>query len=335
MIRVVVIEDDVRQREQLVRILQADGDIHVAAQATAAADGIAAVAREKPDVVTLDLQLHAGAGQHVIEQVMAFSPTPILVLSDAVTDRESAAAVEALVAGATDLLPKPAVWDASSERGLRERVRLLRGVTVLRHPRGRRVAGGAEARPAATATPVVAIAASSGGPAALADVLAGLGDLDAAVLVVQHLHRDFVTGLVSWMARVSKIPVELARDGELLQRGLVLIGPADVHLKVARDDVVRLDPEPQTLHRPSADELFTSLAAQGTRRMVGVVLTGMGDDGASGLLALRAAGAETIVQDEGSSAVFGMPRAAQLAGGARQVLPLAKIPDAIQAAVRR
>ena len=336
MIRVVVVEDSLVQRAHLVRALEADGDITVVGQATDAHEAIDVVRSQKPDVVTLDLGIPGGGGVHAIEQIMAFSPVPILVLSASVTGRESQAAVEALLAGAVDALPKAASWGADAERAVRERVRVLRGVSVVRHPRGRLAAGRA-ARSAAgatsrTATPIVAIGASTGGPAALATVLAGFGGLGAAVLVVQHLHPGFIDGFVSWMRRVSGLPVEIATDGAALRSGVVYVGPGEVHLKVGRDDHIVLDPEPPSLHRPSVNVLFSSLAVRSDRRRVGVLLTGMGDDGAAGLLALRRSGAVTIAQDEATSIVYGMPHAARRMDAATRVLPLEEIAAAVMRA---
>jgi two-component system chemotaxis response regulator CheB len=165
-------------------------------------------------------------------------------------------------------------------------------------------------------------------------VLAGLAGLDASVLVVQHLHPDFVAGLVSWMARVSPLPVELARDGERLRPGVTYIAPGDTHLRIGPDDGIVLDPEPAALHRPSVDVLFSSLAERANGSNVGVLLTGMGDDGAAGLLALRRRGDVTIAQDEESSVVFGMPRAAQRLGAAQHVVPLDQVAPAIMRALR-
>jgi two-component system chemotaxis response regulator CheB len=181
----------------------------------------------------------------------------------------------------------------------------------------------------------VAIAASTGGPPALADLLAKLGGLRAAVLVVQHLHADFMDGFVQWMARVSALPVQPAAHGTPLQRGGVYIAPADKHLRLGRDRKLLLSDEPRSLHRPSGDVLFESVALNAGHQAVGVLLTGMGDDGARGLLALRTSGGVTIAQDEATSAVYGMPRAAVLLDAAAQVLPLADIGSAIVQAVRR
>lgn len=335
---VVVVEDSPVQRAHLVRALEAEGDIKVVGEAVGAAEAVGVVQRHKPDVVTVDLQLADGGGHHAIEQIMGYAPAPILVLSASVAGPESAAAVEALVAGALDALPKPARWTAGTEAELRKRVRTLRGATVIRHPRGRRKPPGTSeraARPVGDRVPVVAVAASTGGPPAVAKLLAGLAGVSAAVLVVQHLHADFIDGFVSWMARVSPLTVEPAVHGAALRPGVVSVAPGGAHLKVDADGRIVLDPLPRTLHRPSADELFRSVAAHRRARAVGVLLTGMGDDGAQGLLAMRTAGAVTLAQDEATSAVYGMPRAAAAIDAATTVLPLDQIPAAVLQAVRR
>jgi two-component system chemotaxis response regulator CheB len=334
-VRVVVVEDSRVQRAHLVRALQADGDIEVVDEVGDAGEVLPAVRTHRPDVVTMDLDIPGGSGLHAIEQIMGYAPTPILVVS--ASSDSSQAAVDALVAGALEAIPKPNRWTAVHEDELRRRVRALAGATVLRHPRGRRSDGAARTAGTAggTAMPIVAMAASTGGPPALAEVLGRLGGLKAPVLVVQHLHPDFIDGFVAWMARASALPVQPAAHGAVVQRGGVYIAPAGSHLRLGREGRLTLGAEPRSLHRPSADVLFESVAAQAGPRAVGVLLTGMGDDGARGLLALRNAGGLTIAQDEASSAVYGMPRAAVALDAADRVLPLGDIADAVLKAVRR
>lgn len=343
-VRVVVVEDSLVQRAHLVRMLTADRHaIVVVGQATGALEAVRLVEQTRPDVVTLDLEIPDGGGAYAIEQIMGNTPTPILVLSATVADRDSAAAVDALMAGAIDVLPKPQRWTAAEEARIRRTVQSLRGVTVLRHPRARSARAltpqahtANQAVAAATdADVVVAIAASTGGPPALAEVLSRLGPLRAPVLVVQHLHRDFIDGLVSWMARASGLPVEVARHAGQLRQSTVYVGPGDVHLRLGRDRRIVLDPEPVKLHRPSADELFESVAEHAGPSGIGVLLTGMGEDGAAGLLALRRAGGATFAQDKESSAVFGMPQAAERAGAVESMLPLSGIASAVLRAERR
>ena len=348
-VRVVVVEDSPVQRAHLVEVLEAEHDIAVVGQAGDPVEAVALVQRLRPDVVTMDLGLPGEGGLGAIEQIMAEVPTPILVLSARVTCAGSAAAVEALLAGAVEALPKPERWDAEAERQVRCRARLLSQVKVVAHPRGRR-------RPPAPdpyRAPPVAIAASTGGPAALAEILPCLGGLAVPVLVVQHLHPQLVDGFVGWMQRVSALPVVVAADGDRPQPGVVYIAPAGAHLTLTPAPGVPmlsggqpravpaggrrlvLDPDPAGLHRPSADELFRSVAAAAGGQSVGVLLTGMGEDGAAGLLAMRRQGAVTIVQDEASSVVFGMPQAAQQLGAAGEVLSLAQIHGGIRNAVAR
>jgi two-component system, chemotaxis family, protein-glutamate methylesterase/glutaminase len=341
-VRVVVVEDSVTQRRHLVHILEADGDISVVGEAVGATEAIDLVARVRPDVLTLDLEIPDGGGQHVIEQVMRDTPTPILVLSSIVESRRSAPSVDALMAGAVEALPKPSPWTTADESRVRRTVRALRGITV--HPRTPRTTPrsthtpGPQARGGAPAGPngrrVVAIAASTGGPSALADVLSGLGELRAPVLLVQHLHAEFMDGFVEWMQRASPFEVQLARAGDRLEPRRVAIGPAGVHLRLGPDRRIALDPAPLTTHRPSADELFHSVAAHAGVDGIGVVLTGMGQDGAAGLLALRRAGGVTIAQDRATSAVFGMPGAAVRIEAVDEVVPLEQIAKVIVRAER-
>lgn len=334
-VRVVVVEDSLVQRAHLVHTLEADADIAVVGQAVDAAQAVDLVERLRPDVVTMDLQIPAGGGQHAIEQIMASTPTPILVLSGRVGNPRSAVAVEALRAGAVDALAKPDRWTARAEAEVRSVVRSMRGITVIRHPRGGRALRNAGTTAVATRTGppgrLVAVAASTGGPAALAVLLSGLQGLAVPVLVVQHIHPDFVDGLVAWMARVSAVPVQLARHGARVENGVVYIAPGGTHLKIDANLRTVLDPDPPARHRPSADELFRSVAEHVGPAGLGVVLTGMGDDGTAGLLALRQRGGLTLGQDEESCAVFGMPRAAQLAGAVSTLVPIDAMAEVVLA----
>jgi two-component system chemotaxis response regulator CheB len=185
----------------------------------------------------------------------------------------------------------------------------------------------------ARAIPIVGVAASAGGPAALASLLSGLNGIGAAILIVQHMPADFLDEFVAWMSRACDLPVKLASHQEAVRAAAVLVAPGNSHLKLMPGYRLILDPEPAGPHRPSADVLFESLAAVAGRRAVGVLLTGIGDDGAAGLLAMRRAGATTIAQDAGTAAVDGMPRAARELGAATMILPLPMIAGAIRVAL--
>jgi two-component system, chemotaxis family, protein-glutamate methylesterase/glutaminase len=333
-VRAVVVQEVSGRPSQLVDALCSDGDIVVIGRPTTSADAIREVAVLRPGVVVLDLHLSDGQSQHVIEQIMARSPTPILVLSAPVDDHQALSAVDALVAGALEALPRPPRWTPELGADLRRTVRRISKVTVIRHPRGGRAIGARhDTDPPSGRRPVVAIAASTGGPNALAVLLAGLGGLRAPVLVVQHLHPDFITGLVDWMSRVCPLPVETARHRQSTRPGRVYFAPGEQHLHYCANGRLELAAAPATVHRPSADELFRTVAAGAGPAGIGVLLTGMGEDGAGGLLAMHQRGAATLAQDEASSAVFGMPRAANRLGAVTTLLPLDKLAGAIQQAV--
>ena len=287
-IRAVVIEDSPAQRTQLVRILQADGDIEVVGLTTTAWEAVELVDRIRPDVVALGLRAGDPRGRTTVEQIMARTPTAILALCTAPGGAHSLPALEALAAGALDVLPRPSAWAPWDEAQLRRCLRSLHKAGIVPPPRAR--ADGSRERsvpPPPPASSVVALAASTGGPPALAEVLSGLGGLDAPVLVVQHIHHNFVPGLVAWMARACPLPVRLARHGEPALPGRVYIAGGGLHLRLDARRRLTLSSLPVTIHRPSADELLRSVAEHAGAAGIGVVLTGMGDDGARGLLALR------------------------------------------------
>ncbi|MEA2532941.1 MAG: two-component system, chemotaxis family, protein-glutamate methylesterase/glutaminase, partial [Actinomycetota bacterium] len=256
-IRALVIDESSVQRTRLVRILQADGDIEVVGLATTAGEAIELVGRIRPDVVALGLQEQDPRARATIEQIMARTPTAILALCPALQGPHSVPAMDALAAGALDVLPRPSSWSAFDEARLRRRVRGLHKAGPVRSPQAP-AAGGRVALvpPAATTSPVVALVASTGGPPALAKVLSGLGGLGAPVLVVQHILQDFVPGLVAWMARACPLPVQLARHGEHALPGQVYIAGGGVHLRLDAHRRLSLSSLPETLHRPSADELL-------------------------------------------------------------------------------
>jgi two-component system chemotaxis response regulator CheB len=335
-IRVVLVEDASAQRSQLVSILQSEGDIVVTGVSSTGPEAIGLVATSRPDVVVLDLHLRDGQSQRAVEQIMARTPTPILILSARIRDGRAPSAVAALVAGALEAVPRPPLWTPAEGAELRRAVRRISTVQVIRHPRGNNQAPDPprDVAPRTDRRPVVAVGASTGGPSALAILLKGLAGLQAPVLVVQHLHPDFTTSLVNWMSRVSALPVETARHHETARPGRVYFAPGDRHLHYAADGRLELAESPATTHRPSADELFLSVARTAGSAGIGVVLTGIGDDGARGLLAIHQRGGSTLAQDEASSTVFGMPKAAVGVGAVTELIRIEKLADAVQRAVR-
>lgn len=324
------------QAAALVRMIEADGDIVVVGTAADAGGAADTVARLRPDVVTMDLDI-PGGGHAAIERIMADTPTPILVVSGVVESSEDAPAVRALAAGAVDALPKPREWKDADATELRRQLRRVGRIPVIRR---RPLAGWARAARAveqapSTGAPILAIAASTGGPAAIATLLGGLTGCRAAILLVQHIHPTFTPSFATWLSGVSGADVMVAEDGQQASAGCVHVAPGDCHLRLGFDGRLIVDPDPPSLHRPSADELFHSVARHGGAGSVGVLLTGMGDDGAGGLLAMREAGARTFAQDESSSAVYGMPRAARRLGAAETILPLDDLSRAVREALPR
>jgi two-component system chemotaxis response regulator CheB len=324
-VRALIIKSASAPDSGLAKLLQAAGDIAVVGEVARVRGTAAKVSALEPEVVILECAEGERGCVDVVQEIMADAPRPILLVTD-----EGRPGVEAaLAAGALDSLSRPQRWDDASCSALRARLRLLRGVTVVRHPR----LNAARNTAATENDAVVAIAASAGGPAALAELLPALEGLAAPVLVVQHLHPDFASGFVSWMERVSALPFEEAVEGVRVRPGVVYLAPTGKHLKLNERRSIVLADEPQLLHRPSADELFKSVARFGSAG-VGVVLTGMGADGTAGLLAMRDQGAATIAQDQATSAVFGMPLAALDAGAAQVSASLGELPALIHDAVR-
>jgi len=327
-VQVLVADDSPLFRELLVRVVGAEPGYQVVAVAGNGEEAARLTRALRPDVVTMDLQMPDVDGFSGIARIMAETPTPILVLTSIPAQ---AVTFKALSLGALDILEKPQPAADLVEYGqlLRSRLRLLAGVKVIRHPRGLRRGPHPDPEPAGRAD-LVAIGASLGGPRALATLLRALpGSFPAPLVVVQHIADGFTEGLAAWLDQESEISVRVASDGDALEAGLALIAPAGHHMLVGKGKV-RLSLEaPVEGFRPSVTPLFRSAAESLGPRACGVLLTGMGRDGADGLAALKRAGGHAIAQDEATSAVFGMPRAAIEAGVVDRVLALDDIPRAL------
>ncbi len=324
-IRVLVADDSALFRELLSGVVAAEPGFDVVAVASNG-DEAARLARSlRPDVITMDLNMPDADGFSGIARIMAETPTPILVLT---ANRAETVGFRALSLGALDILEKPQATTDLGEYGqlLRSRLRLLAGVKVIRHLRGLRERAEAPPRPGARPELVV-VGASLGGPRALAAILRALpAQFPVPIAVVQHIADGFTSGLASWLASESRLEVREARDGDRLRPGLVVLAPTGRHLVVG-DGVARLsDAPPVDTFRPSVTPLFLSAARAYGAGVCGVILTGMGRDGAEGLRAIKDAGGPTLAQDEATSAVFGMPRAAIELRAVDRVLPLDEIP---------
>ena len=326
MIHVLLVDDSPSVRAVLRRFFSRTRDIRVIGEASDGAQAVQAVIELQPHVVVMDLQMPVLDGYEATERIMAVRPTPIVVLSSRANRNQMQTAFEAMRRGALEVLPKPEdtpSWQQLAE-SLPATVRMVAGArAVPRSPRPKTV------RPAALATAPfalrwVAIGASTGGPAAIRELLAEVpADAPVGFLIVQHIASGFELGFADWLNKEFPFDVRLAQDGEVLRRGAVRLAPGGSHLKLEADGLLRLDSEtpPRRGHRPSVDEMLLSCAACCPREVAAVLMTGMGADGVEGLLALRQAGGVTLVQDEASSVVFGMPRVALERGAADVALP--------------
>jgi two-component system chemotaxis response regulator CheB len=337
-IRVLVVEDSPTVRHRLCDVLGADPGIEVAGIADSGHTAIQATRRLRPDVITMDIMLAGMSGLTATEHIMAHAPTPILVVSSADNRAEQFTTYDALAAGAVEVLDKPRgdETDADWERRLCAAVKLVSRVAVITHPRakltGLRANHAGPVSPervaVGTARSVVAIGASTGGPGALVEVLRGLpADFAAPVLVVQHIGPAFVGAFADWLAGQIRRPVTVARDGAAVAdaAGRVVLAAGNQHLLVRGSRLWLTDGPARHSCRPSVDTLLESVALEYGDSATGVLLTGMGRDGAAGLLAMRRAGAWTIAQDEATSVVYGMPREAAVLGGASETLPIGAI----------
>lgn len=347
--RALIVDDSAICREILRAILEEGGHFEVVGEAASGSEALELVARVRPHLVTLDVRMPGMDGLEVLSRLMAEHPCPVLVVTDLPTGPDGGVAFEAVRRGALDVARKPDPEDEAAVKRLRDQARLLATVPVVRHLGVRGSSQPAplpSARPAGEVPPlaferngsqrpvrVVGIGASAGGPAAVATVLAALAHRTSATLaVVQHLPAGFAGSFARFLAERCKLEVIVAGRPVPVGGSKVVLPPDDRHLSCERGHLVASDAPAEHGLRPAVDVLFRSLATTYGSAVAAVVLTGIGRDGAEGLAAVRGAGGLTIAQDDATSAVWGMPRAAVMAGGAARVLPLGAIGPAIIAA---
>ena len=328
MIQVLVVDDSALVRQTLTQILERTGEFSV----TAASDPFIAekrIAIRRPDVILLDIEMPGMNGLTFLTQLMASNPSPVVICS-ARAGEDASVAMEALARGAVDVLPKPRLdvrgflSDAAALVVDAVRAAALSKRTMPSSPSTRTAPDQVCATVAATW--VVAIGASTGGTEALARILPALPKDGPPVLVVQHMPEGFTRAFANRLNDLSSMQVREAVDGDAIRPGQALVAPGNRHLSAARRGSQLVaevtSAPPVNRHRPSVDVLFKSVAKTFGPRCVGVILTGMGRDGAQGLLDLRSGGAQTIAQDELSSIVFGMPKEAIALGGVTRIVGL-------------
>jgi two-component system chemotaxis response regulator CheB len=345
-IRVLIAEDSPTVRYHLARIINETPGLTVVGEAHNGEQVVAMAEELKPNVISMDINMPRMDGLQATRQIMAQCPTPVVVVS-ALVESDMELSFQAIQAGALAVVEKPPDRGhpnfEAKQRQLVKTLIAMAGVLVI-HRRGSTDELNGTGKTVtvektadkldADAPEVIAIGASAGGPGALSRLLHELPEeLPIPVTIVQHMPHEFVSGLARWLNKVSPLRVEVAEDNAVLEPGVVNLSPGTSHLCVVRKDgqlVSRLMHERGPYrYQPSVDVLFQSVAVTCGQKSIGLILTGMGDDGVSGLLAMRQAGAHTFAQDEISSVVFGMPKAAIDRGAVGRVLPLSQLPQAI------
>ncbi len=348
-IRVIVVDDSPTARELLVAVLQVAEGIRVIGVGVSGADAVRLTRRMRPDVLLMDINMPQMDGLEATRQIMAEVPTPIVLITGTLMRSDLDLSFEAIRAGALTVLSKPGLDDSESCEQIVQSVRTMAGVPLVRrwtksvNPEKDFSSGSQVGRPQPKGSlpgsslfleeelrrpfRVIAIASSTGGPAVLATILRALpSDFPVPIMVVQHVTQGFASGLAEWLNSETKLQVQLAAHGAELRPGVALIAPDGYHMQVNFRGVVELSKEePYRGLRPSANYLFHSLARVFGARAVGIILTGMGDDGAEGLVALHRSGGFTIAQDEQSCVIFSMPREAII----RDAIDVAMAPDEI------
>ncbi len=342
--RILVVEDSLTVRKRLCEILAVDPEVELVGEAEDGKRAIELCREHRPDAISMDMMLPVMSGLAATEYIMAHCPTPILVVSSSTNRGELFKTYDALAAGAVDVLEKPTGKepDGAWERKYLGALKLVSKIRVITHLRARQTGVGRGTLAQAAGTPgppplraqcrIVAIGASTGGPGAIVEVLRGLpADFRLPVLFVLHISEPFAAAFADWLDGQTSHRVIYPEDGDPVAAtaGRVVVAPADRHL-VVRGGRLRLTKEPERHScRPSVDTLFESVAEEYGAGAAACLLTGMGRDGAAGLLAIRNAGGMTMAQDEASSVVYGMPREAVLLGAAMRILPLSEIGPAL------
>ncbi len=334
--RVLICDDSAVVREALARLLESDPQVQVVARAGNGQAALDAIARQRVDVVLLDIEMPVMDGMTALPLLLRASPGVRVIMASTLTQKGADIALRALRNGAVDYVPKPSLRDMEGNSFQRELLAKVKGHACIQRAAaplpGISFPGTLSLRPAGRPPRLLAIASSTGGPRALFDLAHGLsarGTLPVPVVVVQHMPPTFTAILAEHLSRAGNLPCAEAQDGEMLQPGRVHLAPGGRHflvLRTAKGLQARLwDGPPESFCRPAADPMLRSAAEACDGRVLAVVLTGMGQDGLAGTRAVIEAGGTALAQDEASSVVWGMPGSVAKAGLRHAVLPVPRL----------
>lgn len=329
-IRVYIASGSKHDLEALTALIEKSAGFELAGTAIDSKGLIEALIRLEPDAILLDLDVFGGDVVAVVRKIMREAPAPIILISSAEKNKERA--IEGISAGALTVIKKPMYAELKEDPHtgdlLLKATKTYSGIKVIRH-----VMGADDNRPKRETSlleqngRIIAIASSTGGPQALRKVLSGLpASMPCGIVIAQHITQGFTDGLVDWLNKSCTINVKEPYDGEIIEPGIAYIAPDGFHISVERGSKISLDEGPLVGgHRPSCNKLLKSVAKVYGDKAVGVILSGMGDDGAEGLKEIRKAGGRTIAQDEATSVVFGMPKVALEIKAVSRTVPVDRI----------
>lgn len=325
-LKILVVDDSRSARGLICSILSQDPDIRIIGEAANGLEAVEKVRELKPDLVTMDLYMPGMGGIEAIAHIMARHAVPILVVT---SGSDADIAYTAISKGALEVVPKP-IFDQKRNREFINKIKLLANVKVISHIRsGTDVYQSRHPRAVSQqkSHTVVAIASSTGGPKALSVILASFSeDFPAPIVVAQHINQEFVSGMAQWLNSISRLTVKTGESGETIVPGTVYLSPSGRHMAISSDSRIVFNPmKGNDIYVPSCNVLLSSVADVYGDQSIGVILTGMGNDGVQGIGDIKKAGGYTIAQDEGTSVVYGMPRVAVEAGYINAVLPLQEI----------
>lgn len=350
-IKILVVDDSKLVRDILKDIFAADPEFQVVGEAVNGKEAVQMTRDLKPDLITMDIQMPVMDGFEATEQIMAYTPTPILIFSSAIDKSEQYTSFKAISLGALDNMSKPDITQEGFEQiagVLRRKVRMLSHINVIPHIRGKFKVRSADPTPGTASTAkdtaavrdfpihmkyqLVAIGSSTGGPMALQKILSVMPSrFPVGIVCVQHISKGFINSFVEWLGTQTPLTVKIAQNNEEIRPGTVYFAPDDAHLTVTADKTLLLEQylPPWGEFKPSVNHLFQSVGQKLRDRAIGVILTGMGSDGAEGMKVMADNGAYTIAQNRDTSLIFGMPKASIDNKSARCIKPLDKIAEEI------